>query len=348
MLYLWWVNLKYPADPADIIDRMREGAMVKAPVLWRSSTPGVDLLGLLIANPNHPLMPAAVGSLLAAGPGGFIEQVAAPSFVAVIFTTIASRRGIRPSRGWIALTLGFASLSLGPFVHIANVNTYIPTPWTWLRYLPVITDARAPSRFAVIVAMGCAVLFAETFGAWLARAPERRRFLLAMAAVLMAAELLPAPRTLYSAEIPAIYKTIAADPRPIVVLELPFGLRDGLSSLGNFTAQTQFFQTFHRKAVFGGYLSRISEGRKERYRRRAVLGALMALSEGKPLTPDQRARAERGASRFLSTMSLGYVVIDHERASPELTAFATQLLGLKSVGVSGLLELFVPVTPPPS
>jgi hypothetical protein len=329
-----------------LIDRMREGTMVNAPVLWRSSTPGVDLLGLLVANPNHPLMPSAVTALLAAGPGGFIEQVAAPSFAAVALTIVAYRRGIRPSRGWLALTLGFASLSLGPFVHVANINTYIPTPWTWLRYVPVITDARAPSRFAVITAMGCAVLFAQAFGAWLTRAPDRRRLLLAMAAVLMAAELLPAPRTLYSAEIPSIYRTVAADPRPVGVLELPFGLRDGLSSLGNFTAETQFFQTFHRKAVFGGYLSRISEGRKNRYRRRAVLGALMALSEGQPLTPEQRLRAERGASRFLSLRSLGYVVIDHERASPELTAFAIQLLGLKSVGVSGLRELFVPATVP--
>ena len=41
------------------------------------------------------------------------------------------------------------------------------------------------------------------------------------------------------------------------VLELPFGVRDGTSSHGNFTARSQFFQTYHHKPLIGGYLSRV-------------------------------------------------------------------------------------------
>lgn len=325
-----------------LLERMRAGTMVKAPVLWRSSTPGVDLLGLLIPNPNHPLMPEAIRAAIAAGPGGYIEQVAALPLVAVLIIVLAWRRGFRPSAAWLAVTIGFSVLALGPFVHLGGVNTFIPTPWVLLRYVPLIEDARAPSRFAVIAAMGCAVLLASALTELRARAPLRRGLVFTATALLLAFELVPMPRRLYSAAVPSIYDIVAADTRPVGVLELPFGLRDGLSSLGNFTAMTQFYQTYHHKPVFGGYLSRISNARKARYRNRAVLGVLMALSEGRAPTPGQLARARAGAAAFLGTSHLGYVVVDGARASPELRALAVELLGLRKIGDSAGRELFIP------
>ena len=58
--------------------RQAEGRMVSAPILWRSSPPGVDLISLLAPNPHHPLAPGALAvvgviSLLAfrrSGPDG--------------------------------------------------------------------------------------------------------------------------------------------------------------------------------------------------------------------------------------------------------------------------------------
>lgn len=324
-----------------IVLRLRDDAMVSAPVLWRSSMPGVDLLAFLVPNPLHPLMPAHLRDVMAAQPGGFLEQVASLPLVSLAVIGVALARGVRLSRWWIATTIFFVLLALGPFVHVAGVNTYVPTPWTFLRYVPVISQARAPARFAVLAVMGCAVLFAQAFGAWRAQA-SRRRVMAGAIAVLLAFEVLPAPRALYSADIPAIYSIIAKDPRPVSVLELPFGLRDGLSSLGDFTAQSQFFQTFHKKPLFGGYLSRISERRKRTYRGRPMLGALMALSEGRAITPEHRARARASAASFVQRTRLGYVVIDEYRASPELRDFAIEVLRLKKVATSGSRELYVP------
>lgn len=325
---------------AALLQRWHDGDLVAAPVMWRSSTPGVDLLALLVPNPAHPLMPSAVRALIDRGPGGYIEQEASLPLVALALIALAVWHRQRLSRWWIAVTIGCAWIALGPFVHIAGVNTYVPTPWALLRYVPLIDEARAPSRFAVVAVMGCAVLFAQAFAAW--RARPLRRGPVALVALLLAFELLPAPRPLYSAEIPSIYRIVASDERPVSVLELPFGLRDGLSSLGNFTAANQFYQTYHRKPIFGGYLSRISDGRKSRYVRRPVLGALMALSERRALTPEQLERAKIGAADFVERTRLGYVVIDEERTSPELRAFAVQLFHLKSVAVSGMRRLYVP------
>jgi hypothetical protein len=73
-----------------------------------------------------------------------------------------------------------------------------------------------------------------------------------------------------------------------------------------------------------------------------VLGALLALSENRHLTPDERSRAEQNAEQFLRTSNLGYVVIDDERATSELREFAISVLGLQKIGESGKLGLFVP------
>jgi hypothetical protein len=158
----------------------------------------------------------------------------------------------------------------------------------------------------------------------------------------LAFELLPVPRTLYSAEIPSPYRTIAADTRPVRVLELPFGIRDGLSSFGDFSAASQFYQTAHGKRLVGGYLSRISGQRVAFLRRRPVLNALVTLSEKQPLTDRSASRARRTADEFLEQSRLGYVVIDTSRSTPELRAFAISLFNLRQIETDGVFELYVP------
>lgn len=190
--------------------------------------------------------------------------------------------------------------------------------------------------------LGLAMLFVSALSALGERHRRRRPVLLAAVGLALACELVPVPRTLYSAEIPAVFRTIAADPRPVRVLNLPFGVRDGLSSLGNFNASSQYFQTLHGKRLIGGYLSRVSERTKEYHRRQPVLSALMLLSEGLPLTDAQRARAMSVAPSFMRTADVGYVVMDRTQVKPELLAFAIELFHLEKADASGAFELYVP------
>jgi hypothetical protein len=279
---------------------------------------------------------------VAAQPGGYHDQVASLCLVAVVVVLLAWRAGFKPERYWVVLTVGFGLLTLGPFIHVAGVNTFIPTPWTILRYVPVIGEARMPSRFGILMMMGLAVLFAMALTALANRDRRRRPVVLAAVGLALTFELLPVPRPLYSAEIPEVHRTIAADPRPIRVLNLPFGVRDGLSSLGNFNASAQYYQTAHGKRLIGGYLSRVSERNKRFMRQQPVLDALMRLSEGAPLSEAQRARAHRWARRFLETADVGYVVMDERLVTPDLRALAIELFNLEPIQTSGDFALYVP------
>jgi hypothetical protein len=302
----------------------------------------VDLVAFLLPNPNHPFGPGAVRAWLTPRPDAYFENVASIPFVAIAVLLAAWRCGWRPPRLWRGLAAAFGLLALGPFVHVAGLNTYVPGPWALLRYVPVIGLARTPTRFMTVVMLAVSVLFAAAL-VWLAsRTPVRRRVFLTAVAAVLVLELLPAPRPLYSADVPSIYRHVAAAPADARVLELPLGIRDGTSSVGNFTARSQFFQTYHHKPLVGGYLSRVSRRRIAAMRRFEMLDALIALSEGQPL---DRARAERLIAEgpaFAARWRIGFVVIDRARSPDALREFALRAFRLVPVECGPQFDLYRP------
>jgi hypothetical protein len=321
-------------------ERLADGRFVSPPTLWRSSPRGVDLLGLFRFNPSHPLV-RIFDDQQAADPSAFVEFTAAFSVVTLaVIAAAVFRAGYRPRAGWIWLTAGFAALSLGPFVHVAGFNTHIPGPWSILRYVPILDAARTPTRFSIVAALGLAILLAGALASLGRRFPERRRLLATAAAVLLLFELLPAPRTLYAASVPSIYHVIAADPRPVRVLELPFGVRDGTFTAGNFSAGYLFNQTVHGKRLIGGYLSRISQKRVRQLRAQPTLDALVTMSEGGHLTPAHAAWIRSRGPGFVKRANVGYVVVDETRTPPHLAEFVVDAWKLELVSRDGPLTLY--------
>jgi hypothetical protein len=324
-------------------DRVAEGRFVSPPIYWRSSPAGVDLLAIVLPNPNHPLAPNAWRGWLSHRFDGYLESVASIPLIAVLTLFMAWRRGWHPPRMWVALGLAFSLLAVGPFLHIGGVNTYVAGPWALLRYVPVVGLARNPSRFAVLIMLVIALLFA--LGLTFIRNTGRPWLRWAIATIVIL-ELLPIPRPLYSARVPAIYDRVATDPHDARVLQLPFGVRDGVSSFGSYTARTQFFQTRHGKPLIGGVLSRVSERRVKAIRSDVMLDALMRLSEGKLLEPGAAGRLAANAPHFLARANVGYVVIDQTRASPALVDFAMHTLHLEELEADGPFVLYRPVPLP--
>jgi hypothetical protein len=302
-----------------------------------------------LPNPNHPWLGAPWRDWLTGQPGGFAENVTSVTLVAaaVVLAAMALVR-FRIPRFWGGLALLAASLTLGPFIRVAGVATYLPTPWAVLRYVPVIGTARAPARFAVLLTLAVAVLFALALAALAERRAGLRRPVVALVGLLLAIELCPAPRPLFDGTIAPVYAQIASDPRDVRVLELPFGVRDGLTSFGDFTAASQFHQTLHGKRLIGGYLSRVSDRRFEMVRRRPVLAVLAALSERRSVTPAELEAARRRGPGFVAAARLGYVVVDRSRASQNLIDLATSAFDLEKIGEAGHRELYRPRAPAPA
>jgi hypothetical protein len=223
---------------------------------------------------------------------------------------------------------------------VAGVNTYVPGLWAFLRYVPLVGLARTPARFSVVMMLAFAVAFATAL-TWLGqRYPERRRVIVAVAGLLLICELIPAPRTLYSAEIPALYRHVAAAPGDVKLLELPFGVRSGASSLGNFTARTQFYQTAHGKTIMGGYLSRLSPRREREVRADPVRNALAILSENRRLSAAEEQEFLARGPGFIREWNIGHVVIDRAAASDVLIGMAIKAFRLEHVETNGFLTLY--------
>ena len=323
-------------------ERLTAGELKSPGVLWRSSPGGVDLFALVLPNPNHPLTPQVIADWLATFQGGYLEAVVSIPFVALITMVVAWRRGWRASRWWTALAIAFGALALGPFVHVGGLNTYVPGPWALLRFVPVLGLTRMPSRFSVVLMLAVAVLFAAALE-WLGRTyPHRRRLILVTLGILLLAELLPAPLTLHSAAVPRFYERVAAAPGDVRVLELPTGIRDGTSSIGNFIARSQYFQTMHEKPLIGGYLSRVGGRSIADVRRIDMLDALIVLSEGGTLSPAREAALISGGPAFIREANLGFVIVDRLRSPTALIDFAKRALHLSYVDRDGVFELYQP------
>jgi hypothetical protein len=272
----------------------------------------------------------------------FPEFVAAFSLAGFLLIAAGAWLGALPSF-WVAFTGIFAALSLGPFVHLAGANTYVIGPWALLRYVPVVGMARSPSRFAIVAATGLSLLCAFALAALLRRFPAHRASIAGLVAFLLAAEMIPAPRPLYSAAVPDVYRLLAANADDCGrLLELPGGIRDGTSSFGNFNGSTLYFQTAHQRPLIGGALSRVSRWHWEESERTPMLRALFTLSEGRSIPPAWLDGARSSRTAFLQRSCVRFVLVNKRRATGELREFAVDALRLIPVHEDEAYALFTP------
>jgi len=331
--------------------RVADGGRFGRPVVWRSAVPGADLAALVMPNPRHPLLRPLLRPWLEDRPGGFIENVVSVSLVALAVIAVARwRRAVRFPALWIGITVGFAVLTLGPFLSVGGINTHVPLPWYLLGHVPLLGAASTPTRFAAVMMLGLTALFGVALAGLADRAGARGRVLVGAVGALLVVELLPVPRTLHAADVPDVYAVIAADARPVSVLHLPFGFRDGTKTIGYYDNACQYYQTTHGKRLVGGYISRLTRNEVSRQRRSKILRTLVLLSEGAPYTPPPRDVQRARGAMFARRARLGYVVVERARTSPVLLDYAVSSFALERIGGDARFDLYrstVPLDPTP-
>jgi hypothetical protein len=92
--------------------------------------------------------------------------------------------------------------------------------------------------------------------------------------------------------------------------------------------------------VGGGYLSRMPRCGVQRFRRVRLMRVLIGLSERRAVSAERMERAIEHAHGSLPRLGIGYVVVDTDRASTQLIAFARDALDLELVAVDGNQRLY--------
>ncbi len=153
---------------------------------------------------------------------------------------------------WLMILLVFFVLALGPVLHIGGRTELLPggrelpLPYGLLtRLAPFIEITRSVSRFDSMLMLALGVLAAA--GANRLGRGLKGRALAGAAAALILFEFLPAPYPMSTPDTPTWYRSLAGDPRPGAVLNLPMNWdRPGYL----------LYQTEHGKPLTAAYISR--------------------------------------------------------------------------------------------
>jgi hypothetical protein len=152
---------------------------------------------------------------------------------------------------WLAATVLFCVMALGPHLLVAGNDTGLPAPYTLVDGLPFLGTARVPLRFVLFASLALAVLVAYGLVvlARMVRRPMPRALLFGSLAALALVELFGIPRTLIDPAVHPFFETVKAHVpgERGAVLELPYDENIPPAMLD---------QTVHNRPILGGYTSR--------------------------------------------------------------------------------------------
>lgn len=267
-----------------------------------------DALAYVLPSQLHPLTPDLLRGVVH-GAYTDVEHTVFPGWstwlLALLgFARIRARKD--PLVPWALLALIGIALSLGPFLRVGGQK--IPMPWMAydvVDWVPIVRNARAPSRFACIAILGLAVASAIGLELVLDRLKARWARILSVAPlVVVALEFFPAPFPMHELP-PCQAEATLARAKDGVLLSLPLGGRSAYDAWGIFDSDALYLQTVHQKPIFGGMVARIAPERMKEAAEAPLVRELVALQEDRvPEAPlaaeDARAFVQRERVRWVA------------------------------------------------
>jgi hypothetical protein len=302
------------------------GRYVTQTYFWRSAPRGVDVLAPLAGHPFHPLYGTASSRLYEALG---LNRVEAVGWIGIVPLLVLVRgRGkwmhVEEARRWKVVLIVFALWALGPFLTVAGHDIGLPLPQTLARFVPFVDNARMPGRAMVVVYLAIAVLMALR----LAVSQHRHPWLLAG---LLALDYVSAPIPLTALDRPEVYERLAAIPDTGAVIEVPFGVGDGLTTgVGSQNRRLLYYATIHNHPVVGGYIGRMPPLAARAYDSMPVVGNLLRLSSGRDAVEEDPPAA----------VPFRYLVLDTGTASPELVDYTRSTLDMDLIASGAGKELY--------
>jgi hypothetical protein len=320
------------------------GDYVTQRYFWRSAPKGIDLATLFLANPHHGLWGAPVRHLYERFGIDTIEGGAWLGVAPLLAAAWTVRREWnKPAvRYWLAIAAIFFVWALGPHLMVFGFNTGMILPQTLLRYMPIAANARIPGRASVVVYLALAVLAGIAVASW--RRQGRGAGMVIALVLAVAVDYIAAPFPLVGIDRPAIYDTLRAQPADGALLELPVGIRDGLTSRGFLDHRVLAYQTMHRRPIVGGFLSRLPPSVQTAYAADPLIDALLVLSE-RDARPERPVPDRSQARSLLMANGIAFVMLNRETASPQLVEYVDNVMPLTLVASDGPRSLYAVRTP---
>ena len=323
------------------------GRYVSQTYFWRSAPRGVDALTPLAGNPFHPMYGRAVTALYENLGLDRIEGVGWIGIVPVLVLLV--RRGTwfdsDEARRWKIVLIVFAVWALGPFLTVAGFDMGLPLPQALARYVPLVENARMPGRAMVCVYLALGVLMALRLAGLKASTttegvtdvvPTLRSALGRPAAqwaliALLALDYLHAPLPVKPLDRPRVYEQLATITDSGAVIEVPFGIGDGLSTgRGSQDRRLLYHATIHGHPVVGGYIGRMPPNVAQAYDAMPVVGNLLRLSNGEEAIDEDAP----------TSLPFRYLVLDTTMASPELVDYVKRTLDMDLISSGDGRELY--------
>jgi hypothetical protein len=199
----------------------------------------------------------------------------------------------------------------------------------------LIENARMPGRAMVCVYLALGVLMTLRLAALETRPSRSSR--LGVPAVqwalvaLLAFDYLNAPIPLTALDRPVVYDRLASIDDNGGVIEVPFGIGDGLSQgIGDQNRRILYYATIHGHPLVGGYIGRMPPGYVAAYEAMPIVGNLLRLSNGETATEESAAQM----------LPFRYLVLDTRTASPELIQYVKSALDMDLIASGDGKELY--------
>ncbi len=222
-----------------------------------------DLLGFLMPSQLHPLFGEYVSPIYKNFTGNIAENTVFAGYTVLFLAFFAVLKNkYKEINFWAFSVFIFFILSLGPKLHINGVSNFsigghtisIPLPYLFLIHIPIVSIARVPSRWDVLMMLTIAVLAGyglncifERFNSRFFNIISDKNLLVIIFSFLILFEFLSVPYPMSTAKIPEFYNELAKDSEDYAIFEIP--------DLGGHLSFTEYmyYQTFHKKRLITGY-----------------------------------------------------------------------------------------------
>jgi hypothetical protein len=239
-------------------------------------------------------------------------------------------------------------LALGPFLQIhgflfRKIYGYplLYLPYNLVYFIPIVREARTPSRFAIMVMLAIAVLVAYACIPIFSGLQTQKAVLIQtmVLVLLILLEYISIPFPLFNGKVPPLYYELSKEPGDFTIMEIPLGWSDGQTHWGTYRKDLQYFQIIHGKRILNGHGGRISSDIFEYYNQLPVISTIFKLQIGElnNVSEETLFQDRERAKEVLNSLRVKYILFhpDIEKSLPsqQIHKYLMKILEFRKVEV---------------